>query len=93
MRNEHKSVAAAVGKLADVETKRFEALQKTGLYDDAELGEALEEQARQAGELEQGLRELVEKFPETKSFVLNLLRKVFRPDEFEDPEVLPGEIV
>lgn len=85
-------IAPALKAIADIEAKRQDALQKAGMYDDYEMGDLVAEAERKVEEVQKLLKDVISKFPETKTMIINGLRKIQNPDYLPEPTI-DGEII
>lgn len=81
-------IPAAAKAIADIESRRQEALTKAGMYDDYEMGDLMAESERKVEAIKTLLKEVVSKFPETKQMIIEGIHKIEDPDRLPDPEVV-----
>lgn len=86
--NDTKSKTTTLKAIADIEAKRQEALQKAGLYDDAELGDELALMEERAEKIKKLLTTIASKYPDTKMEIMVGLK-----DIFGQAGPIPGEVV
>lgn len=75
---------AVMKNLADAVKTRQEVLQRAGLYDDAALGDQLIVMEQQVEEIKNLMREVSKKYPETKTFIMENLGRIFKVVERSD---------
>lgn len=85
-------IATTIKAIADIEAKRQEALQKSGMYDDFEMGDMLAESERKIDAIKNLLKDVLGKFPETKTMIMEGLRGIQDPHRLPDPDVIDGEV-
>lgn len=88
---EASKIATTIKAIADIEAKRQEALQKSGMYDDFEMGDMLAESERKIDLIKALLKDVLTKFPETKTMIMNGLRDIQDPDRLPDPDTIEGQ--
>lgn len=84
-------IATTIKAIADIEAKRQDALQKSGMYDDFEMGDMLAESERKIDAIKSLLKDVLAKFPDTKQMIMNGLKDINDPNRLPDPEDLDGE--
>jgi len=87
----YKDAQGALKLIGELEKQRVEALQKAGFIEDSDLGADLAETQRQAEAIESLLLELVERYPDTKTFLLPRIKRIFHPEHIYDAVVIEGE--
>lgn len=85
-------IPSALKAIADIEAKRQEALTKAGMYDDYEMGDMLAESERKIEAIKDLLKEIITKFPATKTTILTGLRDIQDPNRLPDPDSIVGEV-
>jgi predicted small secreted protein len=90
-KGQYDRVPGALKVIGDLEAKRQEALQKSGMYDDYEMGDMLAESERKIDSIRDLLRNVIKQFPATKNMILDGLRDIQEPDRLPDPDVIDGE--
>ena len=91
---DNRTRATVLKNLADVEAKRQEVIQKSGLYDDAGITDELVLQQERADKMKQALITVVKENPHLKTRVLSLLSAI--EDEIvvvPEDKPLEGEVV
>jgi hypothetical protein len=63
--------------IADVEAKRQDVLYKAGMYNDSAIGDELIAMEHKAEQIQLLLKKVVQKYPETQSFILEGLQEIF----------------
>jgi hypothetical protein len=91
---DNKIRATVLKNIADIEFKRQETLQKAGLFDDSGIADQIAEMEQTAEAIEQFLGEIAKKFPETRTFIMEGLHRIFGSGVSVDTEndVIKGEI-
>lgn len=86
-------IPGAIKVIADIEHKRQEALQKTGMFDDHEMGDLVAESDRKVEAIKKLLKAVVGQFPETRDMIIKGLQSVEDPDRLPDPDDIEGEVI
>lgn len=86
-------IATTIKAIADIEAKRQDALQKSGAYEDFEIGEQIYENERKIDAIKALLKNVIQEFPETKKMIIDGLKKVDDPDRAPDIETIEGAVV
>lgn len=69
--------SSTLKSIADVEAKRQDVLYKAGMYSDTEIGDELVAMEDKAKKIQQLLKRVVQKYPETKMFIMEGLQEIF----------------
>jgi molecular chaperone GrpE (heat shock protein) len=63
--------------LADIEAKRQDTWQKTGMFDDSAIADQIAEMEETADAIKQLLSDVAKKYPETRIFIMEGIERVF----------------
>jgi nucleoside-triphosphatase THEP1 len=74
--------------IADVERARQDTLQKAGYYDNVGMADEIAKMEKLGDDIKQFLKEVVKKYPETTSFIMEGIRKIYN----EEPTI-EGEVI
>lgn len=85
--------ADALKKIADIEAKRQEALQKAGMYNDSETANKIVEMEEMAENIKRLLGQVVSKFPETRSFIMDGIRETFGTGQSVETDEIVVDVV
>lgn len=91
---DNKTRATVLKNIADVEAKRQETLHKAGLFDDSGIADQIAEMEATAEAIETFLGEIAKKYPETRTFIMEGLHRIFGSGVSVDTDenVIKGEI-
>jgi hypothetical protein len=80
--------ATVLKNIADVERARQDTLQKAGYYDNVGMADEIAKMEKLGDDIKQFLKEVVKKYPETTSFIMEGIRKIYN----EEPTI-EGEVI
>lgn len=92
---ENKVRATVLKNLADIEAKRQETWQKSGLMSDDSMGDQIAEMEETAQAIKQLLSDVAKKYPDTRLFIMEGIQRVFGHGvavPTDDNTVIKGEI-
>lgn len=88
-----KTKASTLKAIADIEKGKVETLQKAGLINDNEMAEEIVQTQERVEKVKELLREVAQKYPQTRSFIMERLSEIFDEAVPVDTKIISGDVV